>query len=123
MTCANAGPDAAVNATCVVRGAPADARTVCTPAWPVARLAAGSGIVCATTFTPANSAPLMLAATAGSNTPDPNRANDTVRALVMPAAARIAVATGFTPTFSDVALIALTVLLSLGALAVHRTGR
>jgi|GEM_PF-641991 len=81
-TCTNAGPDSAVNATCMVTGAPPGATTICTPAVPVTNLAVSGVITCATTFTPTSAAPVTLVTTAVSDTPDPNAANNTATTVV-----------------------------------------
>ena len=81
-TCTNAGPDPAVNATCMVTGAPPGATTICTPSVPVTHLAVSGVITCATTFTPTSAAPVTLVTTAVSDTPDPNAANNTATTVV-----------------------------------------
>ena len=111
LSCTNAGPNPAVNATCEVSGAPAGATTTCTPAAPVASLAVGSSITCTTTFTPLTRAQITLTATAGSDTPDPTRANNTGRATIAPAGAVAA----SVPTLGELTLALLALLLGGGA--------
>ncbi|GAB2832719.1 hypothetical protein GCM10027276_38790 [Comamonas piscis] len=74
--CRNAGPAAATNARCEVSGAPAGAVTVCTPAQPVAVLAAGESISCTTKFTPTTSAAITISTRASSDVYDPVAANN-----------------------------------------------
>ena len=123
MVCTNAGPNPAVNATCTVTGAPAGATTTCTPASPVASLAVNGTITCTTTFTPRTRAQITLVVTAGSDTPDPNRANDTARVAIVPVATLIAPTAAAIPTLSEIALLLLAAALGVTAVAVHRRGR
>jgi hypothetical protein len=82
-----------------------------------------ASITCATTFTPRSRAQITLTATAGSDTPDPNRANDTARVAIVPVATLIAPTTAAAiPTLSEIALL-LAAALVVTAMAVHRRGR
>jgi hypothetical protein len=125
LTCTDNGPDDAVNATCAVTGAPAGAKTVCTPAVPVVWLAVDSSITCTVTFTPTSTDTLMLTATVGTDSQDADHTNDTESVDITPVAAqsaRLGTATPV-PTLGDIALIVLTILLGVSAVVVHRRGR
>jgi uncharacterized repeat protein (TIGR01451 family) len=128
LFCTNAGPDTAVNATCDVSGAPTGADIQCTPA-PVppatgVTLAKDARITCTVTFTPANTASVTLTATAGSDTPDPNHANDKAD-MVITAATPLIASTSSTavPTLSEIALLLLAALLGVSAFILNRRGR
>jgi uncharacterized repeat protein (TIGR01451 family) len=124
LTCTNAGPDTAVNATCVVTPpAGLTVSTVCSPTPPAASLALGQSITCKATFTPTDTTPVTLTVTAGSDTPDPDRANDAGTATVTPVAALIAPIAASVPTLGEMALLLLAALLGLSAVAAHRRGR
>ena len=122
LVCTNAGAFPAANATCVVTPpAGLTVSTVCsTPANP---LAVNGSITCQTTFTPASATPVTLVVTAGSDTPDPNRANDTAKAIITPIAPLLASTSRAIPTLSEMALLLLAALLGVTAVAVHRRGR
>ncbi len=77
-SCTNAGPDAALNATCSVTGGPADASTVCTPTPPISSLRPGGKITCVTSFTPTETGSVTVITKAGSESPDlfPNNNQD-----------------------------------------------
>ena len=124
LTCTNNGPDAAVNATCTVTGAPADAKTVCSPAVPVVSLAVNQSITCTVTFTPTTTDTLTLTVTAGTDSQDADHTNDAQSVDITPVAGQNAgLPATPVPTLTDIALIVLTLLLGLSALAVHRRGR
>ncbi|MEO7433608.1 MAG: hypothetical protein ABIR62_16665, partial [Dokdonella sp.] len=82
FTCTNNGPGVAANATCTVAGLPAGAVVFCTPAPPVATLPVGGVINCTVDFTAPLTGPISGTATAGSDTPDPNPANNTAVATL-----------------------------------------
>ena len=77
FTCLNNGPSPATAATCAVTGLPPGAAVVCTPSVPTTSpLAAGSAIVCNVTFTIPAQGTVGGAVVAGSDTTDPNPANN-----------------------------------------------
>jgi hypothetical protein len=124
FSCANNGPDGAVNATCVVSGAPAGVTPVCTPTVPVASLAVNSSITCTVTFTPASTDTLTLKVTAGTDSQDADHTNDTQSVNITPVAGQSAgLPATPVPTLTDIALILLTFLLGVSAVVVHRRGR
>ncbi|QNP47776.1 IPTL-CTERM sorting domain-containing protein [Diaphorobacter aerolatus] len=108
-TCTNNGPDSAAMATCTVTGAPSGATTICTPASPMASLAVGASMSCATTFTPTTAGSVTLTTTAGTSTVDSNSANNVASTTVTAGAAPIDAAA--VPTLGEWALIALSTLL------------
>jgi uncharacterized repeat protein (TIGR01451 family) len=120
--CTNAGGLDAVNATCVVSGAPAGATATCaSSASPPNPLPQDGFITCSITFTPASTGQVTLTVTAGSDTVDPVRTNNTAQAIVTVKAAPPPV----TPvtTLTDIALLLLATLLGVSAVAMHRRGR
>ena len=78
ITCTNAGPSTAVNATCAIPGLPAGATTACTPATPVASLANGATLVCNVSYTAPATGTVNATLTAASSTADPNPGNNTL---------------------------------------------
>ena len=75
--CTNKGPDYAVNATCVVTGAPAGATTTCAPdPQPVNPFQMGDKFTCTTTFKAEKSGSVFLTTTAKSDTRDPVATNN-----------------------------------------------
>ena len=74
--CTNKGPNAAVNATCTVTGAPSDAQTICEPASPLASLAMGASMSCVTTFKADTAGAIALTTTAGTSTAEINSKNN-----------------------------------------------
>lgn len=80
--CTNAGPSAALNASCAVSGLPAGASLRCAPATPVGNLAPGAAVMCDVSFVMPASGAVTALATAGSSTPDPQPANNTAQASV-----------------------------------------
>ena len=78
ITCTNAGPSTAVNATCAIPGLPAGATTACTPATPVASLANGATLVCNVSYTAPAKGTVSATVTAASSTADPNPGNNTL---------------------------------------------
>jgi hypothetical protein len=77
ITCTNAGPSTAANATCSIPGLPAGATTVCTPTSPAASLASGATLVCSVSYTAPASGTVSATVTAASGTTDPNPGNNT----------------------------------------------
>ncbi|QIL69906.1 DUF11 domain-containing protein [Diaphorobacter sp. HDW4B] len=78
-TCVNNGTAAAVNASCVASGVPADATNVtntCNPAQTSASLASGATLNCTITFTPATTGPVTITTTASSQSYDPTPGNN-----------------------------------------------
>lgn len=78
ITCTNAGPSAAVNATCSIPGLPAGATTACTPASPAASLANGATLICNVSYTAPASGTVSTTVTAASGTADSNPGNNTL---------------------------------------------
>jgi poly(3-hydroxybutyrate) depolymerase len=107
----------------VVTNAPAGATSSCLPATPVSLLAADGTIDCPVTFTPASSGEVTLTVTAGSDTVDPVRTNNTAQTIVTVEAAPVVPVTTPVPTLTDIALLLLAAALGLSAVAVHRRGR
>jgi uncharacterized repeat protein (TIGR01451 family) len=89
VKCINGGPNAAVNASCEILGAPPGAVTSCTPAVPVASLAVDASITCTTTFTPPDTSPITLVTVTQSDTPDSNLSNNSGTTLITVTAAQI----------------------------------
>ena len=122
LTCTNAGPSDAEAPTCAVNtsaapGAPAPSCTA--PAQPGV-LAVGERIICTTTFTSVPGVLATLVVTAGSSTPDPNRANNTARASIRPAR-QTGSAAASVPALTPTALALLALLLASGtALTLRR---
>lgn len=81
-TCTNAGPSTAVNASCLVSGAPADAVTTCKPGATTATLPITESMVCTTTFATPQDSDVTLTTTAGSSTTDPVPTNNISSATV-----------------------------------------
>ena len=121
LTCANAGPGPAENAACTITGAPASATTTCSPAAPVALLAANTSIICTTKFTPDSTDPVTLTATATSDTSDPDSSDNSAQLTITPTLATVA-ETAPIPALGDMALILLAALLGLSAVALRRWG-
>jgi large repetitive protein len=78
VTCTNNGPSAAAAPTCQVSGVPAGATVNCTPNPAPNPLPVGQSITCAVSFAAPAGGPATVLGIAGSTTPDPNRANNTV---------------------------------------------
>ncbi|MFG5775918.1 IPTL-CTERM sorting domain-containing protein [Comamonas sp. J-3] len=79
ITCTNAGPSAAANATCAIPGLPAGATTVCTPTSPTSTpLAQGGKLVCEVSYVAPASGTVTATITAGSTTADSNPNNNTL---------------------------------------------
>lgn len=75
LTCLNAGPDVATNATCNLSGMPPGATVTCTPTSPQSTLAVGSSLSCLVSYVqPAT--PVTLLGIAGADN-DPNLINNT----------------------------------------------
>lgn len=75
-TCTNHGPSQAVAASCALSGLPAGTPQTCTPSPAPNPFAVGQTITCNASFTAPGSGPLAITTTAGSNTADPNRSNN-----------------------------------------------
>ena len=75
LTCLNAGPDAATNATCNLSGLPPGATVTCTPTSPQGTLAVGSSLSCLVSYVQPTT-PVTLLGIAGADN-DPNLINNT----------------------------------------------
>ncbi|WP_330166581.1 beta strand repeat-containing protein [Comamonas koreensis] len=79
--CKNNGPQAALNASCVVT-APAGAQTTCTPTSPAAALASGTSITCTTKFTPSVAGDYAVSVATSNALYDAAPGNNTANATV-----------------------------------------
>ena len=81
LTCTNAGPGVADQATCAATGLPSGASVICDPTSPQASLAVGATISCAISYTAPSSGNVSLTGTAGSSY-DSNPANNVAKETV-----------------------------------------
>ncbi|MET4576865.1 IPTL-CTERM sorting domain-containing protein [Ottowia thiooxydans] len=78
ITCTNAGPSAAADATCTIPGLPAGSTVVCTPSSPTVSPLPKSGVIsCQVSYVAPGTGAVSATLTAGSSTPDPVPTNNT----------------------------------------------
>ncbi|QMV75183.1 DUF11 domain-containing protein [Comamonas piscis] len=80
--CKNNGPQAALNASCVVSAPAGASAVVCTPTSPAATLASGDSISCVTKLTPSTAGDYAVSVTTGNTLYDVNTGNNTASTSV-----------------------------------------